>query len=102
MGTQIQTYKLQEADYRGTQFTNVEKLVKNNNDLLNITQPEIITEIHEAYLLAGADIIETNSFNGQSISQSDYGLESFVFEMNRQGSLLARKAADKVTLQSPD
>jgi 5-methyltetrahydrofolate--homocysteine methyltransferase len=68
MGTQIQTYKLKEEDYRGTHFANVEKLVKNNNDLLNISQPKIITEIHEAYLEAGADIIETNSFNGQSIS----------------------------------
>ena len=102
MGTQIQTYKLQEEDYRGTQFTQVEKLVKNNNDLLNITQPSIITEIHEAYLIAGADIIETNSFNGQSISQSDYGLEPFVFEMNKQGSILARRAADKVTAQDPN
>jgi 5-methyltetrahydrofolate--homocysteine methyltransferase len=97
MGTQIQTYKLIEEDYRGTQFSHVEKLVKNNNDLLNITKPEIITEIHEAYLLAGADIIETNTFNGTSISQSDYGLESWVFEMNKQASLLARKASDKLS-----
>lgn len=64
MGTQIQTYKLEEADYRGEEFKNVEKLVKNNNDLLNISKPDLVTEIHEQYLRAGADIIETNTFNG--------------------------------------
>jgi 5-methyltetrahydrofolate--homocysteine methyltransferase len=68
MGTQIQTYKLDENDYRGTQFNHVQKLLKNNNDLLNITQPDLITKIHEQYLDAGADIIETNTFNGTSIS----------------------------------
>ena len=67
----------------GEEFKNVEKLVKNNNDLLNITKPDLVTEIHEQYLRAGADIIETNSFNGQSISQSDYGLESYAFEINK-------------------
>jgi len=96
----IQTYKLEENDYRGTQFTKVEKLVKNNNDLLNITRPETITEIHEAYLVAGADILETNTFNGTSISQSDYALESWVFEMNKQASILARMATDKISTPS--
>lgn len=64
MGTQIQTYKLEEEDYRGEEFKNCAKLVKNNNDLLNISKPDLVTEIHEQYLRAGADIIETNTFNG--------------------------------------
>ena len=115
MGTQIQTYRLEENDYRGKcvfiktiiyfnfdiplgeEFKAVEKLVKNNNDLLNITKPDLVTEIHEQYLRAGADIIETNTFNGQSISQSDYGLESWSFEINKQASILARRAADTVS-----
>ena len=97
MGTQIQTYRLEENDYRGEEFKDVEKLVKNNNDLLNITKPDLVTEIHEQYLRAGADIIETNTFNGQSISQSDYGLESWSFEINKQASILARRAADAVS-----
>ena len=71
--------------------------MKNNNDLLNITKPDVITEIHEAYLTAGADIIETNTFNGTSVSQSDYGLESWVFELNKQASILGRRAADKIS-----
>jgi 5-methyltetrahydrofolate--homocysteine methyltransferase len=81
----------------GERFRDVEKLLKNNNDLLVITQPQIIEGIHEAYLQAGADIIETNTFNGQSISQSDYGLEHMVLEINRRAARLARKAADRVT-----
>ena len=68
----------------------MEVLVKNNNDLLNITKPDLVVEIHEQYLRAGADIIETNTFNGQSISQSDYGLEAWSFEINKQASKLAR------------
>lgn len=73
--------------------------MKNNNDLLNITRPEIVTEIHEQYLQAGADIVETNTFNGTWISQSDYGLEKYVYRMNKEAAKLARLAADKVTLQ---
>ena len=71
--------------------------MKNNNDLLNITKPDLVTHIHEQYLEAGADIIETNTFNGQSISQSDYGLEAYSFEINKQASILARAAADKLS-----
>lgn len=99
MGTQIQTYKLQEDDYRGTiqEFIDCPKEMKNNNDLLNITRPEIVTAIHEQYLQAGADIVETNTFNGTWISQSDYGLEQYVYRMNREAAKLARIAADKVT-----
>ena len=99
MGTQIQTYKLQEADYRGSveEFLKCPKDMKNNNDLLNITQKEIVTEIHEAYLRAGADIVETNTFNGTWVSQADYGLESYAYRMNYEAARLARVAADKVT-----
>ena len=100
MGTQIQTFKLQEEDYRGTiqEFMDCPKEMKNNNDLLNITRKELVTEIHEQYLNAGADIVETNTFNGTSISQSDYGLENYAYRINKEAARLARIAADKVTL----
>ena len=80
MGTMIQEYNLQEEDYRGKKFANYKSSLKGNNDLLSITQPKIIEDIHTAYLEAGADIIETNTFNANSISQSDYGLEKYVFD----------------------
>ena len=102
MGTMIQRYKLEEEDYRGEKFKNVKQLLKGNNDLLNITQPQIIREIHESYLEAGADIIETNTFNGTRISQSDYNLEDFVYEMNLKAAQIAKEAADKFTAQNPD
>src|SRR5580704_496243 len=82
MGTMIQQYKLAEVDYRGTQFAAHPSDLKGNNDLLCITKPAVIEEIHSKYLTAGADIIETNTFNGQWISQADYGLESVVRELN--------------------
>ena len=99
MGTQIQTFKLEEADYRGDiqEFKDCPKEMKNNNDLLNITRKELVTQIHEQYLQAGADIVETNTFNGTWISQSDYGLEKYVYRMNKEAARLARIAADKVT-----
>ena len=76
--------------------------MKNNNDLLNITQKDIVTEIHEAYLNAGADIVETNTFNGTWVSQSDYGLEKYAYRMNFEAARLARVAADKVTAREKD
>ena len=82
MGTMIQRYKLDEAGYRGTRFKKHGHDLKGNNDLLVLTQPKIISEIHNAYLEAGADILETNTFNAQVISQSDYGLEAIAHEMN--------------------
>lgn len=99
MGTQIQTFKLQEEDYRGSipEFKECPKEMKNNNDLLNITRKELVTEIHEQYLVAGADIVETNTFNGTWVSQSDYGLEKYAYRMNKEAARLARIAADKVT-----
>ncbi len=102
MGTMIQRYKLEEEDHRGEQFKDVQQLLKGNNDLLNITQPHIIREIHEAYLEAGADIIETNTFNGTRISQSDYALENYVYEINLKAAQIAKQAADKFTKQNPD
>ncbi len=101
MGTMIQRYNLKEEDYRGNRFKDSPVLLKGDNDLLNITQPQIIQEIHEQYLEAGADIIETNTFNGTRISQSDYKLEQYTYEMNYEGARLARLAADKFTAANP-
>ncbi len=102
MGTMIQRYKLEEEDYRGEQFKDVKQLLKGNNDLLSITQPHIIQEIHEAYLEAGADIIETNTFNGTRVSQSDYELEDFVYEINLKAAQIAKRAAEKYSLANPE
>ena len=94
MGTMIQSYRLQEADYRGERFHDWPSDLKGNNDLLVLTQPAIIREIHAAYLDAGADIIETNTFNSTSVSMRDYGMESLVPELNRAAARLAREVAD--------
>jgi 5-methyltetrahydrofolate--homocysteine methyltransferase len=102
MGTMIQRYKLDEAGYRGERFKDFPRDLKGNNDLLVLTQPKIIREIHDAYLEAGADIIETNTFNAQSISQSDYGLEDLAYEMNVAAAKIAREAADAWTEKTPD
>ncbi|MEY4617123.1 MAG: hypothetical protein RJB66_2083 [Pseudomonadota bacterium] len=91
-GTMVQTYQLKESDYRGDRFANHPSDLKGNNDLLCITRPELIKEIHRRYLEAGADIIETNSFNGTVISQSDYGLQDHVYEMNFNSARLAKEA----------
>ena len=100
MGTMIQRHKFEEADYRGERFASHNSELKGNNDLLILTQPDAILGIHEAYLAAGSDIIETNTFNATSISQADYGLESLVYELNVEGAKLARRAADKYS--TPD
>jgi 5-methyltetrahydrofolate--homocysteine methyltransferase len=102
MGTMIQGYKLDEAGYRGERFKNHKHDLKGNNDLLVLTQPKIIAEIHNAYLEAGADIIETNTFNAQAISQSDYGLADIAYEMNVTAAKIAREAADAWSNQTPD
>lgn len=94
MGTMIQQHKLEEADYRGTRFADHPSDLKGNNDLLCLTRPDVIRSIHADYLAAGADIIETNTFNAQTISQSDYGLEPIVTELNLAAARLAREAAD--------
>jgi 5-methyltetrahydrofolate--homocysteine methyltransferase len=101
MGTMIQRHKLDEAGYRGSRFKDWHRDVKGNNDLLVLTQPEIIQEIHEQYLEAGADLIETNTFNAQRISMADYGMEELSYEMNVAAAKLARKAVDKYNKLTP-
>jgi 5-methyltetrahydrofolate--homocysteine methyltransferase len=101
MGTMIQRYKLTEADYRGERFRDYHRDLKGNNDLLSLTQPQIIREIHNAYLDAGADIIETNTFNATAISQADYGTESLAYELNLASAKIARACADEFTLRDP-
>jgi 5-methyltetrahydrofolate--homocysteine methyltransferase len=102
MGTMIQRHHLDEAAYRGTRFREHARDLKGNNDLLVLTQPRIISEIHNAYLAAGADIVETNTFNAQAISQADYGLEEITYEINVAAAKLARDAADAWTAKTPD
>jgi 5-methyltetrahydrofolate--homocysteine methyltransferase len=102
MGTMIQRHKLAEADYRGKRFANHGKDVKGNNDLLVLTQPKIIYDIHEQYLAAGADIIETNTFNAQRISMADYAMEDLSYEINVEAAKIARAAADAWTEKTPD
>src|SRR5919205_2523523 len=101
MGTMIQRHKLEEKDYRGERFKDWHKDVKGNNDLLNITRPQIIEDIHRQYLEAGADIIETNTFNSQAVSLADYGMESLAYELSKAGAECARRAADKVMAAQP-
>ena len=95
MGTMIQKYKLGEADYRGERFKDWPSDLKGNNDLLSLTQPKIIGDIHRAYLEAGADIVETNTFNSTSISMADYQQQDLVYELNFEAAKLARAAADE-------
>ena len=102
MGTMIQRYKLDEAGYRGARFRDHPRDLKGNNDLLVLTQPHIISEIHNAYLEVGADIIETNTFNAQAISQNDYGLETIAYELNVAAGKLARDTSDAWTKKTPD
>jgi len=94
MGSMLQDYRLDEAGYRGARFADWGQPLKGNNDLLNLTQPQIVEEIHAKYFAAGADIVETNTFNAQTVSMADYGMESLVRELNLAGAQLARKAAD--------
>nr|WP_321397574.1 homocysteine S-methyltransferase family protein [Emcibacter sp.] len=102
MGTMIQQHRLQEADYRGERFADWRQDVKGNNDLLTLTRPDIIQDIHRAFLEAGADIVETNTFNSTSISEADYGMEELVYELNRDGARLAREVADEFSAKTPD
>ncbi len=100
MGTMIQRHKFEEADFRGARFTDHAKDLRGNNDLLTLTQPDAIKAIHVAYLEAGADIIETNTFSSTTIAQADYGLEHLAFELNCEGARLARAAADEVAAKT--
>ncbi len=101
MGTMIQRYHLEEEDYRGERFAHLPGQLKGNNDMLSITQPEIIKKIHVEYLEAGADIIETNSFSCTTISMADYGMESYVRELNLTAAHLAREVADEYSRKNP-
>jgi 5-methyltetrahydrofolate--homocysteine methyltransferase len=101
MGTMIQARKLQEADYRGDRFQAAAKDLKGNSDVLNLTRPDVITDIHRAYLEAGADIVETNTFTSTRIAQSDYGLEDAAYDMNLAGARAAREAVDAYLKQNP-
>ncbi len=101
MGTMIQRENLEEADYRGDRFADWPSDLKGNNDLLSITRPDIVRRIHEEYLQAGADLVETNTFNAQRISLADYGMEELAYEMNAASAQLAREACDAVTAQDP-
>jgi len=102
MGTMIQSYKLEEEDYRGARFADWPQDVKGNNDLLLLSRPDIIQAIEKAYLDAGTDILETNTFNATQVSQADYGMESLVYELNVEGARLAREVADAKTAETPD
>lgn len=102
MGTTIQTHNLDESEYRGERFADHPHALKGNNDVLSLTQPAIVESVHTAYLEAGADLIETNTFNATRISQADYGLESSASEINRAAARIARKAADRFMAETPD
>jgi 5-methyltetrahydrofolate--homocysteine methyltransferase len=102
MGTMLQEYQFTEADYRGTRFKVHPCSLQGNNDLLSLTQPQAILTIHQAYLDAGADIIETNTFSATSIAMADYHLQDLVYELNYQSAQLAQQAADEYTQKTPD
>ncbi|MCX7097463.1 MAG: methionine synthase [Methylococcales bacterium] len=102
MGTMIQSYKLEEKDYRGDRFAQWEVDLKGNNDLLSLTQPDIIKSIHSAYFEAGTDIVETNTFNSTSISMADYKMEALAYELNVASARVARLAADEYTQKTPE
>ncbi|MBT3801530.1 MAG: methionine synthase, partial [Bacteroidetes bacterium] len=100
MGTMIQKYTLSEEDYRGSRFTNIQNDVQGNNDLLSITQPDIIKQIHTEYLDAGSDIIETNTFNANGISMQDYQMVDLVYELNFESAKIAKKLCVEYSKQS--
>src|SRR5919202_1560055 len=102
MGTMIQSYELSEEDYRGERFKDHPGDLKGNNDLLSITQPHIIRDIHEAVLEVGADIVETNTFSSTSIAQADYEMQDLAYELNYEAARVAREAADGYTERTPD
>ena len=102
MGTMIQRYELEEKDFQGEQFKNHSYPLKGNNDLLSITRPDIIEAIHAAYFEAGADIVETNTFSGTSIAQTDYGLQDAAYDINKKSAEVARRVANRFTKEQPD
>jgi len=101
MGTMIQAHRLGEREYRGERFADWPRELKGNNDLLSLTQPAIVRDIHRAYLEAGADIIESNTFNSTAVSMADYGMEALTYDLNLAGARLARAAADEFEAREP-
>lgn len=101
MGTMLQRRKFEEGDFRGERFKDWPQDLKGNNDLLGLTQPEAIAQVHRAYLEAGADILETNTFSSTTIAMADYGMEGLVGELNRESARIARKVADEFTAKDP-
>ncbi len=102
MGTMLQRYKFEEEDFRGDRFKDWKSPLKGNNDLLSITQPKAVKEVHAAYFEAGADIVETNTFSGTTIAMADYGMEDLVYELNYESAKIAREVADEFTKKEPD
>lgn len=102
MGTMIQRYKLEEEDFRNESLKSHTKPLKGNNDLLSITRPDVILAIHQQYLEAGSDILETNTFSGTTIAQADYGLEHLVYDINYESAKLAKQACDEYTAKNPE
>ena len=102
MGTMLQQYNFTEEDFRGNRFKDYPQDLKGNNDLLSITQPKAIAEIHSKYFEAGADIVETNTFSGTSIAMADYGMENLVYELNYESAIIAKKVAKNYSLKTPD
>ena len=102
MGTMVQRYRLGEADFRGARFADHPRDLKGNNDVLLLTRPDVIGAIHRAYLEAGADIIETNTFSCTAIAQADYGLEHLAYELSVAGARVAREAADEWSARTPE
>ncbi|MCF4101994.1 homocysteine S-methyltransferase family protein [Gillisia sp. M10.2A] len=102
MGTMLQEYKFSEEDFRGRRFADWHLYLKGNNDLLSITQPHAIAEIHRKYFLAGADIVETNTFSANTIAMADYGMEELVYELNYESAKIAKQVALELTLETPE
>ena len=102
MGTMLQRYNFTEEDYRGERFKDFPSLLKGNNDLLSITQPEVIAEVHKKYFEAGADIVETNTFSGTTIGMADYNMEDLVYELNYESAKIAKQVADEFTKANAD
>src|SRR5579863_8632199 len=102
MGTMIQRYQLTEEDFRGERFVSHPSDLKGNNDLLNLTRPDVIMAIHQEYIDAGADIIETNTFSTQRISLADYNLEELAYELSYEGARIAREVVDEYNAKNPD
>ena len=101
MGTMLQKFNFSDDDFRGSVFRDHSHILKGDNDVLNLTQPQAVLSVHAEYLRAGADIIETNTFNANRFSQQEYGLSDKVYELNRAGAAIARSAADAFTEQDP-